>query len=287
VSQTLETTAPAKLNLTLRVTGRRADGFHLLDGITGFTAFGDRLRVQSVGTRDTISLSGPFAGNIDGENIVSIALKAYRSATKLPGALAIDVEKNIPVSAGLGGGSCDAGALLRALQTLAPVPLPNGELNEIAISLGADVPVCLASKSARMRGIGEKLQNIGPLPPIPLVLINPGTGVSAGSVFRTFTGPYTPPRQPVAENWNEELLFDHIGRQGHNDLIAPAVSMAPRILDVLETLEARTDVRAFGMSGSGATCFALFNSNGLDAARTVAKSAVSKGWWAVVSKLLP
>jgi 4-diphosphocytidyl-2-C-methyl-D-erythritol kinase len=287
VSQTLETIAPAKLNLTLRVIGRRADGFHLLDGITAFTAFGDRLRVQSVGTRDTISLSGPFAGNIDGENIVSIALKAYRSATTIPGALAIDVEKNIPVSAGLGGGSCDAAALLRILQTLAPVPLPNSELNEMAISLGADVPVCLASNSARMRGIGERLRNIGPLPPVPLVLINPGIGVSAGNVFREFAGPYAPAREPVVENWTEELLFDHIRRRGHNDLIAPAVSLAPEILDVLETLEARTDVRASGMSGSGATCFALFNSNGLDAAQAVAKAAVSNGWWATVSKLLP
>ena len=158
---TLELTAHAKLNLTLKVVGRRADGVHLLDGLTAFCEFGDKIRIETCVDRDSLHLTGPFAPRVEGENIVSRALDLYRDATGLMEPLAIEIEKNIPVAAGLGGGSSDAATVLRGLQKIYEAPVNPDTLRDLALSLGADVPVCLACKQSTWcsghRSVGEPL----------------------------------------------------------------------------------------------------------------------------------
>lgn len=285
--RTLEVTAHAKLNLTLRVIGRRADGLHLLDGITAFARFGDRIRVTTNDGDDQVRLTGPFATKVEGDNIVTTALNRYRAATGWPTGLAIEIQKNIPVAAGLGGGSSDAGAVLRVLQDLAANPLDGTALSELATSLGADVPVCLARQSVRMQGIGERLENIGPLPRSPIMLVNPGVALTAGDVFRRFNGPYAIPSGIVGGGWSAERLTNYIGNVAHNDLIEPAVSLAPIISEMLATLSIISGVRSVGMSGSGATCFAIFGGEESGPVEAAVEMAKSKAWWAVATNLLP
>jgi 4-diphosphocytidyl-2-C-methyl-D-erythritol kinase len=286
VYRTLDLIAPAKLNLTLRVVGRRADGYHLLDSLTAFCGFGDRVTVQLCNTGDSVVVFGPFAESISSENIVSRVVDLYRAATGLPATVKITIEKNIPVAAGLGGGSCDAGAVLRALQGLAPEPLPAAALDRVALALGADVPVCLRGQSARMRGIGERLDRVGSLPPVGLVLVNPGVGIPSSGIFHNFNGPYSAPRCPPSGIWPAETLFRYIGARARNDLTAPATALVPEIMDILAALQSQPGVRCSGMSGSGATCFALFNADDDDAACNAAANARSHGWWAVATHLL-
>jgi 4-diphosphocytidyl-2-C-methyl-D-erythritol kinase len=287
VYPTLDVTAHAKLNLTLRVIGRRADGFHLLDGLTGFCHFGDRIQVTVVDRGDEIHLTGPFASKIDGVNIVATAVERYRAATGLTAGLTIEIEKNIPVAAGLGGGSCDAGAILRVLEKLAPNPMDPAALDQLALSLGADVPACLASESVRMRGIGERLETIGPLPPCGVVLVNPLVALTAGAVFRRFHGPYSAPSTLVEKGWTEDQLVTLIGKDPHNDLIRPACALAPAVPDVLATLGSSSGVRCVGMSGSGATCFGIFDSRYSSEIEIAVEAARARGWWAVGTHLLP
>lgn len=285
MTRTLESVAHAKLNLTLRIVGRRADGLHLLDGLTAFTEFGDLVRLSDDRDVDSIYLSGPFASRVEGENIVSKALDRYRAATGFSPGLAIEIEKNIPVAAGLGGGSCDAAAVLRMLQELADNPLGPGELAALAVSVGADVPVCLGSRSARMRGIGERLTPLQTLPTCQVLLVNPGVELSAGQVFKDFHGPYSAPAGIPVGYVDETGLFSMIGAEAPNDLLRPAVTSAPEVAEVLTYLGSLPNVRSVGMSGSGATCFGLFASDtspnlngGVDGAR-------EKGWWATATSL--
>lgn len=283
--RTLEAAAPAKLNLTLRVVGKRADGLHLLDSLTVFTEFGDRVRVTTGQKADRVEVSGPFAKAIDGENIVSKALDRYRALTNISGGLSIEIEKNIPVSAGLGGGSCDVGAVLTILQDIADYPLSTAALYALAVSIGADVPVCFSGQSARMRGIGEDLSAIGPVPRLKVVLVNPGVGLSAGNVFRAFRGPFSSPAHfPERLSETEELLA-HIGAEPRNDLLATAMDLAPVVTDVLAYLRGLPGVRSTGMSGSGATCFAVFSGGDTDAVASTLEGARERGWWSTLTTL--
>lgn len=285
--RTLEVTAHAKINLTLRIVGRRGDGLHLLDGITAFSAFGDRIRVGMGGRDDAVRLTGPFATKVEGENIVTTAVNRYRAVTGLATGVAIDIEKNIPVAAGLGGGSCDAGAVLRVLQEVTVVPLGADALADLALSLGADVPACLACRSLRMRGIGERLVNIGPFPRCPVLLVNPGVPLTAGGVFRGFQGPYSAPASFGVKKWSVERLLSIIGDLAHNDLMEPAIYQAPVISEVLAALSALPGASSVGMSGSGATCFALFASIEQGEVEAAAKLMRTRGWWAVGTELRP
>jgi 4-diphosphocytidyl-2-C-methyl-D-erythritol kinase len=287
VRPTLELTAHAKLNLTLRVVGRRADGLHLLDGLTAFCDFGDKVRIDAGVDRDSLHLNGPFAARVEGENIVSRALGLYRDATGLTDPLAIEIEKNIPVAAGLGGGSSDAAAVLRGLQEIYDAPLNSDDLQDLALSLGADVPVCLGCKSARMRGIGERLSNAGPLPPMRLVLVNPGVGLTAGAVFRHYQGPYSGPSPRLPDRWDEVEIIRYIGDMSHNDLMETAVFLAPVVPRVLSTLASCASVRCVGMSGSGATCFAVMESGNERETETLLHAVRAEGWWATATRLRP
>ena len=182
--------APAKVNLNLKVTGRRADGYHLLDSTVIFTAFGDRLTVRPAAGEDSFDVTGPFATLLEDEtdNICLRAINGYRAIGGAVGPLAVTVEKNIPVGAGLGGGSSDAAAMLRYLDRQATHRIDPDALAALAADLGADVPVCLAGVASRMRGIGDILDPVDPAPNGHIVLARPDAMLPTPAVFRAFAG---------------------------------------------------------------------------------------------------
>ena len=280
-----ELPAPAKLNLTLHVTGRRADGYHLLDGLTAFCTLADRVRVIPGGERDRVIMCGPFARHVTGSELAETTVAAFRARFGPIPRVEVRITKRIPVAAGLGGGSADAAAVLRALAALCPHPPGRDALHGLALELGADVPACLDGVPVRVRGIGECLVPLGPLPPLPVVLVNPGAALPTGQVFRQRTGEYsrcTPlPPGPL----DAEGLFRYLGERANNDLIGAACDVAPVVATVLETLAGAPEPRCHGMSGSGATCFALFDEGADTRARAFADRLASRGWWSVAASL--
>lgn len=261
--------APAKLNLALHVTGRRVDGYHLLDSLVCFTSLGDELRL-SPGPL-SLGIDGPFGdGLAAGDD--NLCLRAAR----LAGAdIGIRLTKNLPVASGIGGGSADAAAVLRGLQRLGHA-LP-ADIQQ----LGADVPVCLASVPARMQGIGERIVPLPALPPLHLVLVNPGVALSTPQVFAALEQRENPALPEIPDFATAEALIRWL-RGTRNDLEAPARHLAPVIGEVLAALNAMGAGFA-RMSGSGATCFGIF-----DTAPRAAESAETlqrHGWWAMATEL--
>lgn len=275
--------APAKVNLTLRVTGRRPDGFHLLDSLVVFApAAADRLRVEpATGLR--LDVTGPMAAGVPpGEgNLVLRAARALREARGVTAGAAITLEKHLPHGAGLGGGSSDAAAALRALAAgWGVTPLSAGE----ALALGADVPVCLGAPApARMSGIGDVLDPVPPLPEAALVLVNPGVPVPTAAVFARLD---LPPARPVpTPEWPDvAALADWVAAAG-NDLLPAAREIAPPIAQALDALRRTGGCRVAGMSGSGATCFGLFDGIAPAARAARALAAAQPGWWVAASPI--
>jgi 4-diphosphocytidyl-2-C-methyl-D-erythritol kinase len=271
----VEVFAPAKINLTLHVTGQRGDGYHLLDSYVCFAGIGDRLTVEKANTT-SLALSGPFAKGVPAgpENLV------HRAAALLGVTARITLEKNLPAAAGIGGGSADAAATLKALADLHDIPLPD---RDRVLTLGADVPVCLMGGQVRMKGIGDDLAPITPAPMgWPLVLVNPGVSVSTPEVFLRLASKSNAPMPDalLEDTYNE--FPDWLGHQ-RNDLEAPAIQLVPVIADVLDALRAETGCRLARMSGSGATCFAIFDEVDQAAAAVDAIRAVHPEWWAEVA----
>ena len=269
--------ARAKVNLFLHVTGRRPDGYHLLDSLAVFPDLGDVLR----GHADegfSLRVEGPFAGELSGEadNLVLRAGRALADALGIVPRARLVLEKRLPVASGIGGGSADAAAALRLLGRLWNRVLPEVLLREIAAGLGADVPVCLASDPARMGGVGEVLDAAPRLPPCAMVLVHPGVALSTPQVFRMRAGGFSPPaRLPGA--WTDAAAMAADLARCTNDLEPPARRLCPAIGDVLAALNATRDCLLAGMSGSGATCFGLF-ADAAGAAR--ATSALRRPeWW--------
>ncbi|WEF23851.1 4-(cytidine 5'-diphospho)-2-C-methyl-D-erythritol kinase [Paracoccus sp. S3-43] len=262
--------APAKLNLALHVTGRRADGYHLLDSLVGFAGVGDVVTLDPGPL--SLRIDGPFAGGLSGGD--NLCLRAAR----LAGAdAAITLTKNLPVASGIGGGSADAAAVLRGLARMGH-PLPaNTE------RLGADVPVCLVSNPARMQGVGEIVTPLPPLPAIPLVLVNPGVALSTPQVFAAMEQRNNPGLPHISRFGGLADLTAWLA-ETRNDLEAPARAIAPVIGQVLEALRA-TGSAVPRMSGSGATCFGFYDS--ADHARIAANALKQHGWWAVATELAP
>lgn len=281
--------APAKVNLTLHVTGVRGDGYHLLDSLVVFCDIGDRLAVR-LAPETSLAIIGPFAHEVPAgdDNLVLLAGRVFAGEMKL----AITLEKNLPIASGLGGGSADAAAMIRAVRRLRQDhDLPTREFppetdSATVLDLGADVPVCLASRPARMRGIGEDLEGLGPLPETYIVLINPRVAVSTPAVFRaldTKANPQMPARLP---DWPHVHALAEWLAMMRNDLEDPARSLAPVIGDVLALLAAQPDALLTRMSGSGATCFALFATR--EAAET-ARGAIADArpqWWTAAGSFL-
>ncbi|UYY78222.1 4-(cytidine 5'-diphospho)-2-C-methyl-D-erythritol kinase [Sphingomonas sp. R1] len=267
--------APAKLNLALHVRHRRADGYHELETLFAFVEHGDVVRVTRAGA-DSFTLTGPFAAALasEGDNLVTRAAARFREACG-GGAHAIELEKHLPIASGIGGGSADAAATLRALAALHGVAHDDPRLFAIADGLGSDVPACLLGRTALGRGRGEQLAPLEGLTGTPVLLVNPGVGVSTAAVFRGWDGI---DRGPIGDG---DLLA--VARTGRNDLEAPARAMAPAIDAVLHALAMHPGILLSRMSGSGATCFALFAS---DSARDAAARALrAQGWWLAATRL--
>lgn len=270
--------APAKINLSLRVLGRRADGYHELESLVAFVDVADVLRLQG-GAEDRLEITGPFASKSGPavDNLVLKALGALRGRIDGLKAGSFLLEKNLPVAAGIGGGSADAAAALRLLARSNNIALTDPRLMTAARSVGADVPVCLDPRSRIMRGIGDVLSEPLDLPRLPAVLVNPGVALSTRDVFGKFVGQKG--GRDLAEVPAEfEALIELLAQHG-NDLTAAAVACAPAIAEVLERLRASPRNRLVRMSGSGPTCFAVFGSS--EEAATAAKRLKSEqaNWW--------
>lgn len=248
----VEAFAPAKINLTLHVTGQRPDGYHLLDSLVVFADVGDVVRVRPAKSM-SINVTGPMSEGVpkDSTNLVWQAAKWFGTPP-----VEIELFKFLPPASGIGGGSSDAAATLRALSHLFDKPLPS---HEEAAELGADVPVCLRPRSYWMQGIGEELSDGPTLPDyLGMVLVNPKVEVSTPTIFSNLSTKSNPAHaQFPAAFETHETLGDWLGSH-RNDLETPAIELAPEIADVLRVLEAEEPICA-RMSGSGATCFGIFS----------------------------
>ncbi len=280
MADTISENAPAKVNLALHVTGQRPDGYHLLDTLVAFTASGDRIRITP-SAREGFFVSGPFAAAIpaDGGNLVVKARDMLRGiAGRRAFPVAIELEKNLPAAAGIGGGSSDAAATLRALNRLWRLGLPTASLAEAALPLGADLPMCVLAGPLVARGIGEVLTPVPGLPALDMVLVNPGVAVATPAAFRGLQSRNNP---PLAELPRRPDFAAFVGwlAAARNDLQTPALAVAPEIAAALAAL--RDSGAAFArMSGSGATCFGLYPSRH-DAARAAAAIAARRPSWYV------
>lgn len=265
---TVKAFAPAKINLALHVTGQRSDGYHLLDSYVVFADVGDRIEVRDA-DHLTLEVTGPFSGEVP-EDDSNLVLRAARYLDPGRGA-AITLQKNLPVLSGIGGGSSDAAATLGALSRLWGVSLPHDVL-----VLGADVPVCLAAAPRRMQGIGEILTRVPSRPPLWAVLCNPAVSVPTPAIFRGLAEKQNPPLGDIPDH----DFLEWLGRQ-RNDLQAPAIHLAPQIATCLDALGGLDGVDLVRMSGSGATCFAIFRSAELaeNAAETLQNAFAD--WWIV------
>ena len=276
----LKTIARAKINLTLRVLGKSETGFHLIESITAFSDFGDEVEIFTNSSRDQLEISGPFSKDLEGDNIVVKALESFRKETIWTQPITIKIFKQIPVAAGLGGGSADAACVLKMLNLLAPKARVSEEkMGEIGLNLGSDVPACLSGKTLKMEGRGEKLSIIGRIPSMPILLVNPNIRLSTKAVFETFSkkGLF----KPADENANVDVekIFKGIGCNTPNDLIEPAIKLAPVIQEVLFVLRKLKGIKTVGMSGSGATCFALFEPNDTGSVIKAEEQIKNYGWW--------
>lgn len=275
--------APAKINLYLRVVGRRADGYHLLDSLAVFADLSDRLTVEPVDELD-LSVDGPFAeraGAIE-HNLVLRAARLLQAETGRTDGARIRLTKSIPVEAGLGGGSSDAAAALRLLDRLWGLDLPERTLRERSVALGADVPVCLSQRPTLMAGIGEALTPGPKLPPCAVLLVNPGVATATPAVFKAYAAQPRGPDRAIGPLAGPVRDLGHLAaelRARGNDLLAPALSIAPAIGDAIAELERLPDAVHVSMTGSGSTCFALFPD--LAAARRGAERLRERrpGWW--------
>lgn len=272
--------APAKLNLCLHVTGRRGDGYHLLDSLVVFADVGDRISLTDA-QQLTLRVQGPEAVGLSaGKDNLVLAAAEVMAVTDV----AFDLWKALPVASGIGGGSADAAATLRALgRRTGRKPEPSAVL-----ALGADVPVCLAGRPARMRGIGEELSFLPGLPPLWCVLVNPRLAIPTPSVFAALKSRENPPLPDIPKaGWADAGALAHWLDAGtRNDLQPAALRIAPILSDVLATLAAAPDSLLSRMSGSGATCFGLFAD--ASAARHAAEMirADHLDWWVADAAIL-
>jgi 4-diphosphocytidyl-2-C-methyl-D-erythritol kinase len=267
--------ARAKVNLWLTVVGRRADGYHLLDSLIAFTDLADEIEAVP-SDRLALAIEGPLASVLAGESD-NLVLKAARLLADRAGVaprVALKLTKRIPVAAGLGGGSADAAATLQALIDLWRVALPVEELFDLAARLGADVPMCFAGRAALASGVGERLAPAPPLPPCAILLVNPGVALPTPDVFKARRGAFSAPR-PV-HPWTDLASFALALAERGNDLTEAAVTLRPVVADVLAFLRKSDGALHVAMSGSGATCFALY------ASVELAKRAATRlppSWW--------
>lgn len=290
--------APAKLNLFLHVVGRREDGLHLLQSLVCFADIGDRVSVEQVGGPGTplqFVATGPFAHDLDGDAGSNLVVRAAVGLSHLTGrttdGLRLTLQKNLPVASGVGGGSTDAAATLRALIAFWGCAADDaarsfdGDLTRLAFSLGADVPVCLAAVPAMMEGVGEKVIPCAIPAGIGVLLVNPGAPVSTPAVFRSFAtkSVFSAPRAGLSgtdrQGWFQDLATCD------NDLQAAAAELCQPVTAVLAALGVCDGVRLHRMSGSGATCFALFDTVAAAEQAGAALHQARPDWWCAAAAL--
>jgi len=278
--------APAKVNLYLHVLGKRDDGYHLLDSLVVFAGIGDEISASECAEL-ALTIDGHFADGLaaDQTNLVLKAASALREQAGVRTGAQIRLTKNLPLASGIGGGSSDAATTLQALTGLWRCDLLPGQLQKIALALGADVPVCLNAKPSFVGGIGDEIAAAGPLPSVWLLLANPGVATPTASVFKKRSGPYS-----SHARWNRPpATFDGLLRHlegTRNDLTPAALEITPAIADVLADLAALPHCALARLSGSGATCFGLFE----DEQGTVEAEQLLRrqrpGWWVRAARIM-
>ena len=271
----LRLTARAKINLYLHVVGRRDDGYHLMDSLVCFAELGDELAIAP-GARLSLTLDGPFAPALSSSD--NLVLRAARLVDPTRGA-ALHLNKQLPVAAGIGGGSADAAAALVGLSRLWDLPLPGAEA---LLALGADLPVCLAPGPSFVGGIGEDLAPAPPLPATYLLLANPRRPLPTVEVFSRYGqdlgGRFSQPARWSAAPADALALAGLLAERG-NDLTAAAIALVPEIGDLLAAIERSPGCLLARMSGSGASCFGLFAASDAAAKAAAALQVVEKNWW--------
>lgn len=274
--------APAKVNLFLHVGPVSDDGYHPLASLVAFADVGDRLTVAPA-DRLSLTVTGPFGQDLDdgGDNLILKALRALGAATGSGDPpVAVTLDKQLPIAAGLGGGSSDAGAALKGARDLLGLSLDDAALADIAATVGADGPMCLHARAAWAEGRGDRLRFEPALPPLSAILINPGVPSPTAAVYRAYDAGdlATADRPSPPGDWTGSSVIDWLGMQ-RNDLQAAAVALEPAVGEALGEASRLPGVRLTRMSGSGATVFALFHTAEASAAATRALSRTRPDWW--------
>lgn len=282
----VEEDAPAKLNLYLHVLGRRADGYHELDSLFAFADIADHL-VAAPAPGFELLVDGPFATALEGEadNLVLRAARALAAAAGVTAGARLRLTKNLPVAAGLGGGSADAAAALRALVRLWGLDFGAERLRALALPLGADIPACLFARPCFVGGIGEQIEPAPPLPALGVVLVNPLRPLPTGRVFAGLGGRYSSAAR-FADLPSDGEAFTALLAQRRNDLAVPAVALEPAVGQVLGALGATAGCRLARLSGSGATCFGLFAHRPAAVAAADALRSRHPEWWVASGGLI-
>lgn len=270
--------ACAKLNLALHVRARRDDGYHEIETLFVFCRDGDEIRLDPHGAPG-LTIAGPMGGGLDAgaDNLVSRAVIAFRRDVVDVAEPAITLVKRLPIASGIGGGSADAAATLRAMARAHDMAVDDARLMRCAVALGSDVPACLWSRPAVGWGRGEAIEPMGGVPRLPVLLVNPRVAVSTAQVFAGWDGVDRGGLDigdPIA-----------VARAGRNDLEAPARAVAPAIDDALALLGDQPGAILVRMSGSGATCFALFEDEPARDAASAAIWALRPDWWRLETAL--
>jgi len=279
--------APAKVNLYLHVIGRRADGYHLLDSLIAFADIGDRITAEPATTL-SLEISGPEASglaNLGQDNLVLRAARLLADHTGTTQGAALHLEKNVPVAGGIGGGSSDAAAALRVLAALWHLSIEEQALRSSGARLGADIPACLYGNAAWLGGIGERIEPARELPEAGILLANPRKALPTASVFAARRGPFGDTGRFTA------MPRDAIGLARalvprRNDLTSAAIGLVPEINAVLASLARLPGALIARMSGSGATCFALFSDRGTAEAARMTLAVAEPGWWCAAGGLI-
>ncbi len=283
--------ARAKVNLTLHVLARRPDGFHDLESLVVFPEIGDTLEAEASGAGLSLTLAGPYGGELDagGDNLVLRAASLLQARSTAPRGAALRLIKRLPVASGIGGGSAVAAAAFRVLQTLwsPDAPLHSGELDRMAASLGSDIPVCLRQPVPSIfEGAGERIRSAPPLPRFWMLLANPGEPLSTADVFRARPEPMgAGPALPDAFSDLDALVAWL--RAARNDLAQVAERLRPAIAEVRQALERTPGCRFARMSGSGATCFGLFENEGSALEAEVLLREQRPAWWVAAGPVNP
>ncbi len=285
VAKSESTLAPAKINLTLRIFGRRADGFHELESLVAFAPFGDRLTLWPGEPLD-LKVSGPMAAGAGplADNLVLRAARALAERIEGLGLGRFVLFKRLPSGAGLGGGSADAAAALRLIAKANGLRPDDQRILEAARATGADIPVCLDPRPRVMRGIGERLSAPMVLPKLGILIVHPGLALPTGSVFKALgLAPgeqyaKVPSSSPSSEAANRDALLAWLASE-RNDLEKAAISIAPQIADVLSAIAGLAGCQLARMSGSGSACFGLFDSARAAAAAARRLAAARPSWW--------